>query len=64
MSQPAGDDPLKLARQFLGGLEAMDAEAVASSFADDGVQDMPFSPPGFPKQVKGADALHQLSSGC
>jgi ketosteroid isomerase-like protein len=53
-------DPLEVARRYLGGLEAMDAEAVASSFADDGVQDMPFSPPGFPKQVQGIDALRQL----
>ncbi|MGL5942423.1 MAG: nuclear transport factor 2 family protein [Waterburya sp.] len=38
---------------FLTALEAKDMEKFASVWAEDAVQDMPFSPDGFPKRVEG-----------
>ncbi|MDJ0600639.1 MAG: nuclear transport factor 2 family protein [Crocosphaera sp.] len=38
---------------FLTSLEDKDMEKFASVWAEDAVQDMPFSPEGFPKRVKG-----------
>lgn len=53
----ADGDPLTVARRFIAALAARDTDDLVACFAADGVQDMPFSPPGFPKQVAGADAL-------
>ena len=44
-------------RDFLTTLEEKDMERFAGLWADDAVQDMPFSPEGFPKRVAGKDAL-------
>ncbi|MGL5793349.1 MAG: nuclear transport factor 2 family protein, partial [Waterburya sp.] len=38
---------------FLTALQAKDMEKFASVWAEDAVQDMPFSPDGFPKRVEG-----------
>ena len=38
---------------FLTSLEAKDMDKFASVWAEDAVQDMPFSPDGFPKRVEG-----------
>jgi uncharacterized protein len=53
-------DPLTIAHRFLDGLAARDAEQIVSCFADDAVQDMPFGPPGFPREVAGREALRRL----
>lgn len=45
------------ANAFLDRLEAKDMEAWAELWAEDAVQDMPFSPEGFPKLVEGKAAL-------
>lgn len=42
---------------FLTSLETKDMEKLASVWAEDAVQDMPFSPEGFPKRVEGKDNL-------
>lgn len=42
---------------FLTGLEDKDMERVNGVWADDGVQDMPYTPEGFPKRVIGKEAL-------
>lgn len=44
-------------RDFLTALEDKDMDRFAGVWADDAVQDMPYSPEGFPKQVAGKDAL-------
>lgn len=44
-------------RAFLGALEEKDMAAFAEVWADDGVQDMPFSPEGFPKRVEGKENI-------
>lgn len=49
--------------RFLEGLEAKDMDAVNSVWAEDAVQDMPFSPPGHPRRVVGRDALIALYAG-
>ena len=40
-------------RDFLDSLEKKDMEKFASIWAEDAVQDMPFSPKGFPRRVSG-----------
>jgi len=60
--EPA-QDATALARRFLQSLNAGDVDAAMSCLADDVVQDMPYSPPGFPKQVHGVDALRTLWTG-
>jgi len=42
---------------FLSALESKDMEAFAAVLAEDVVQDMPYSPVGFPKRVSGRDDL-------
>lgn len=46
-------------RDFLTSLETKDMNAFATVWAEDAVQDMPFSPEGFPKRVEGRDNLIQ-----
>ncbi|MDJ0958112.1 MAG: nuclear transport factor 2 family protein [Arenicellales bacterium] len=50
-------------RTFLTSLEEKDMEKFASVWADDVVQDMPFSPEGHPKRVVGKENLVNLYSG-
>jgi len=59
---PVQDAPA-VARKFLQSLDSGDVDAAMSCLADDVVQDMPYSPPGFPKQVRGCDALRILWTG-
>ena len=44
-------------RDFLTALEEKDMTKFASVWAEDAVQDMPFSPAGFPKRVSGRENL-------
>ena len=44
---------------FLTALEDKDMDKFAELWAEDAVQDMPFSPEGFPKRVEGKNALIQ-----
>ncbi|ESA38735.1 hypothetical protein N836_30930 [Leptolyngbya sp. Heron Island J] len=46
-------------RDFLTSLETKDMDAFAAVWAEDAVQDMPFSPEGFPKRLEGRDHLLQ-----
>ena len=46
-------------RDFLTSLETKDMDAFAAVWAADAVQDMPFSPEGFPKRIEGRDNLIQ-----
>lgn len=48
---------------FLHALEIKDMTKFATVWADDAVQDMPYSPEGFPKRVNGKEAILQLFSG-
>ncbi len=47
-------------RQFLKSLEEKDMQSLAAVWADDAVQDMPFSPEGHPKRVAGKAAIVDL----
>ncbi len=47
----------KAVAAFLAALETHDMDHFATLWADDAVQDMPFSPAGFPKRVVGKEAL-------
>lgn len=49
-------------RAFLGSLEEKDMETLASLWADDAVQDMPYSPEGHPRRVVGRESLVDLYS--
>lgn len=51
------------ANTFLDLLTAKDMAAWAELWAVNAVQDMPFSPPGFPKRVEGKAALIEHYSG-
>lgn len=46
-------------RDLLTSLETKNMEAFATVWAENAVQDMPFSPEGFPKRVEGRDNLIQ-----
>ena len=46
-------------RDFLISLETKDMDTFAAVWAEDAVQDMPFSPEGFPKRVEGRENLIQ-----
>ncbi len=50
-------------RTLLESLESKDMETFATLWADDAVQDMPYSPPGHPKRVSGKPAILDLYSG-
>ena len=54
---------IEAVRTFLGALETKDMAALASVWADDAVQDMPYSPQGHPKRVSGKDDVVALYSG-
>lgn len=49
-------------QSFLESLESKDMETLASLWAEEAVQDMPYSPPGHPKRVVGKAALVELYS--
>jgi ketosteroid isomerase-like protein len=57
------DSAPAVARRFLESLDAGDVDAAIACLADDVVQDMPYSPPGYPKQLHGADTLRGLWTG-
>jgi ketosteroid isomerase-like protein len=46
-------------RDFLTSLETKNMEALAAVWTEDAVQDMPFSPAGFPNRVEGRENLIQ-----
>ena len=48
---------------FLEGLETKDMARVNGVWAEDAVQDMPYSPPGHPRRVVGRQALIDLYAG-
>ncbi|MEO0756639.1 MAG: nuclear transport factor 2 family protein [Cyanobacteria bacterium J06648_16] len=50
----------QIVRDFLGSLETKDMDAFAMVWADDAIQEMPFSPPGFPKLVEGKENILTL----
>lgn len=54
---------LEAVRVFLSSLEDKDMETFASLWAEDAVQDMPFSPEGHPKRVTGKTEIVNLYSG-
>lgn len=43
--------------EFFAALEAMDVDRFLRVWAEDGVQVMPFSPPGFPQRLDGREAI-------
>ncbi|MBD2259326.1 nuclear transport factor 2 family protein [Pseudanabaena sp. FACHB-2040] len=50
-------------RNFLTSLENKDMEAFAQVWAEDAVQDMPYSPEGFPRRVEGRENLIRHYAG-
>ena len=49
----------QVAKDFLKHLEEMDLDAWIDLWAEDGRQEMPFAPKGFPREVVGKDALYK-----
>lgn len=47
----------RVVEEFFAALEAMDVERFLAVWAEDGVQVMPFSPPGFPQRLEGREAI-------
>lgn len=43
--------------EFFASLEAMDVPRFLAVWTEDGVQEMPFSPPGFPRRLEGREAI-------
>ena len=54
---------IEVLEQFFMGLEERNLEKVLSSFTNDVVQEMPFSPANFPKALNGIDAMRTQYSG-
>lgn len=53
----------RVARTFLEALGNLDIDAALVTFADDAVQEMPFSPDGFPDRLDGIDAIRRQYGG-
>lgn len=54
---------LAVVQQFFATLEAMDMEPFFGLWANDGRQEMPFAPEGFPSQLDGIDAVRRQYGG-
>jgi len=48
---------------FFVALEAIDVEAFVALWAEDGVQEMPFAPAGFPNRLEGRAAIRRQYGG-
>lgn len=53
----------QVVRRFLGALEAMDVEGFLDLWAENGVQEMPFAPRGFPDRLDGKKAIRRQYGG-
>lgn len=53
----------KVVKDFFALLEAKNIEAWIELWADDGVQEMPYSPPSFPTRIEGKSAIHRHYRG-
>lgn len=51
------DESRDVVRRYLDAVGSLDLPALATTFADDVVMDLPFAPPGFPRRVEGADVV-------
>lgn len=60
MSTP---DPESVVRRYLDAVGALDLDALADTFADDVVMDLPYAPPGFPRRVEGSDGVIAFFAG-
>jgi uncharacterized protein len=49
--------------EFFARLEAMDIDGFVGLWAEEGVQEMPFAPEGFPGRLEGRDALRRQYGG-
>lgn len=54
---------VKTVGEFFARLEAMDVEGFVGLWAEDGVQEMPFAPEGFPKRLEGKAAIRRQYGG-
>ena len=54
MSSP---DPTAVVTRYLDAVGALDLDALADTFADDVVMDLPYAPPGFPTRVDGKEGV-------
>jgi len=50
-------------RRFFAALEAIDIDAFVELWTDDGVQEMPFAPEGFPRRLDGKEAVRRQYGG-
>jgi ketosteroid isomerase-like protein len=55
-------DGALVVERFFSALEEADVEAFLSIWADDGVQEMPYAPDGFPRRLEGKEAIRQQYS--
>jgi len=56
-------EPVEVVERFFAALEAMDVGAFVALWHDDGVQEMPFAPPGFPRRLEGKEAIRRQYGG-
>lgn len=50
---------IETVRRFFDALDAIDIDAFLELWADDGVQEMPFAPAGFPRRLEGRAAIRR-----
>ncbi|MEM8535774.1 MAG: nuclear transport factor 2 family protein [Chloroflexota bacterium] len=55
--------PEHIVEQFFTALETMDMDTFFALWADDGRQEMPFAPDGFPRELNGIDAIRRQYGG-
>jgi ketosteroid isomerase-like protein len=62
----SGEQPrtaVDVATDFLARLGELDIEGALANFADDAVQEMPYSPAGFPQRLDGLEAIRRQYGG-
>lgn len=52
-------EAVSIVQQFFAALEAMEMETFFALWAQDGRQEMPFAPEGFPTELNGIDAIRR-----
>ncbi|CAA9332550.1 hypothetical protein AVDCRST_MAG94-1979 [uncultured Leptolyngbya sp.] len=51
-------------KDFLALLEAKDIDKWIELWADNGIQEMPYAPPGFPARIEGKKVYLKLTAEC
>lgn len=59
----SSSDPDEVVRRYLDAVGALDLDALADTFADEVVMDLPYAPQGFPRRVEGKGEVTAFFAG-